>query len=89
MIEAMLPALETQNPPQLTFCHICLLAFFTFAYVNFAPGKLHTFHFVCIAQKLVGGLQGGSPKKKRKRNSIKFVKNFYLTATTGETIIWP
>jgi len=67
MIEAMLPALETQNPPpsQLTFCHICLLAFFTFAYVNFAPGKLHTFHFVCIAQELVGG----SPKKNEKETA--------------------
>lgn len=24
-------------------CHLCLLAVFTFAYVNLAPGKLHTF----------------------------------------------
>lgn len=37
----------TPSPPaarqQPVDCHLCLLAVFTFAYVNLAPGKLHTF----------------------------------------------
>lgn len=31
------------RPGQPVDCHLCLLAVFTFAYVNLAPGKLHTF----------------------------------------------
>lgn len=37
------PDPDPAQPSQPVDCHLCLLAVFTFAYVNLAPGKLHTF----------------------------------------------
>lgn len=62
MIEAMLPALE--KPPTPNFLSYMAVGVFTFAYVNFAPGKLHTFRL--YRPKLVGGLQSSCEKKKSK-----------------------
>lgn len=71
MIEAMLPALEM--PPTPNFLSYMAVGVFTFAYVNFAPGKLHTFRL--YRPKLVGGLQSSCEKKKVKQHEIcgKFV----------------